>query len=448
MAILSKVCKSDNFESHNSLKLSFTNIRGLRSNFVDCESFLESNSPDILALCETNLDDSIDSGNFSVRGYLPLIRKDSSTHMHGLAVYVKEGLPFARDLSLENSADSYLCFRLALLHSVSYFFFLYRSPSSSLCTVFDSISSNIDEVLSINPSANVFVFGDFNVHHKDWLTYSGGTDRPGELCYNFSISNDLTQIVNFPTRIPDCDSHSPALLDLFLSSDASICSAMAFPPLGNSDHVVVSVFIDFPVNSKQDAPFHRVAYDYSRADWDGLRDHLRDVPWEDIFKLGASTAASEFCEWVQVGIDVYIPHRKYQVKPHSSPWFSAACAAAIAHRNHFFHLYQQNKSSESKVKFRQASNRVAKGFLKLPNLHMLLKQKSPSLPRNLALGTFGELLIVFSTKVNLLYLLYSTDRRCCLLHLIKQNYLLKTFPRTQILMTLVSLYLFSLLELI
>ena len=448
MAILSKVCKSDNFESHNSLKLSFTNIRGLRSNFVDCESFLESNSPDILALCETNLDDSIDSGNFSVRGYLPLIRKDSSTHMHGLAVYVKEGLPFARDLSLENSADSYLCFRLALLHSVFYFFFLYRSPSSSLCTVFDSISSNIDEVLSINPSANVFVFGDFNVHHKDWLTYSGGTDRPGELCYNFSISNDLTQIVNFPTRIPDCDSHSPALLDLFLSSDASICSAMAFPPLGNSDHVVVSVFIDFPVNSKQDAPFHRVAYDYSRADWDGLRDHLRDVPWEDIFKLGASTAASEFCEWVQVGIDVYIPHRKYQVKPHSSPWFSAACAAAIAHRNHFFHLYQQNKSSESKVKFRQASNRVAKGFLKLPDLHMLLKQKSPSLPRNVALGTFGELLIVFSTKVNLLYLLYSTDRRCCLLHLIKQNYLLKTFPRTQILMTLVSLYLFSLLELI
>ena len=136
MAILSKACKPDNFESHNTLKLSFMNIRGLRLNFVDCESFLESNSPDILALCETNLDDSIDSGNFSVRGYLPLIRKDSSTHMHGLAVYVKEGLPFAWDLSLENSADSYLCFRLALLHSVPYFFFLYQSPSSSLRTLF------------------------------------------------------------------------------------------------------------------------------------------------------------------------------------------------------------------------------------------------------------------------------------------------------------------------
>ena len=90
--------------------------------------------------------------------------------------------------------------------------------------------------------------------------------------------------------------------------------------------------------------------------WDGLCHHLRDVPWEDLFKLGASAAASEFCEWVLFGIDVYIPHRKYQVKPHSSPWFSAACAAAIVHRNHFFRLYQKEKSSDLKVKFRQASN--------------------------------------------------------------------------------------------
>ena len=260
MAILSKGCKPDNFESHNSLKLSFTNIRGLRSNFVDCESFLESNSPDILAVCETNLNDSIGSGKFSLRGYLPLIRKDCVTHMHGLAICVKQGLPFTQDLPLENSEDS-LCFRLALLHSVSYFFFLYRSPSSSLCTVFDSISSNIDEVLSINPSANVFVFENLNFHHKDWLTYSGGTDRPGELCYNFSVANNLTQMVNFPTRIPGFDYHSPALLDLFFSSDASIYSAMAFPPLGNSDHVSVS--IDFPSNSQWNAPFHSIAYDYS-----------------------------------------------------------------------------------------------------------------------------------------------------------------------------------------
>ena len=100
---------------------------------------------------------------------------------------------------------------------------------------------------------------------------------------------------------------------------------MAFSPSGNSD-VFVSVSTNFPSNSQQDTLFHCIAYDYSCADWDGLHDYLRDVPWEDIFKLGASAAANEFCEWIQVEIDVYIPHCKYQVKPQSSPWFSAACS--------------------------------------------------------------------------------------------------------------------------
>ena len=88
---------------------------------------------------------------------------------------------------------------------MSYFFFLYRSPSLALSTVFDSILSNVDEVLLIKLSANVLVFRDFNVHDKDWLACSSGTDRSGELCYNFSFSNDLTDMVNFPT----CIHHSP-----------------------------------------------------------------------------------------------------------------------------------------------------------------------------------------------------------------------------------------------
>ena len=110
MALLSKGCKPGNFEPHNSLKLSFTNIWGLRSNFFECDSFLESNSPDIVALFETNLNGSINSGNFFVRGYLPLILNDSITHMYGLAVYAKEGHPLARDVYLEDSYGFLLMF--------------------------------------------------------------------------------------------------------------------------------------------------------------------------------------------------------------------------------------------------------------------------------------------------------------------------------------------------
>ena len=154
MAILAKGCKPDNFESHNSVKLSFTSIRGLHSNFVECEYFLESNSADIHALCEKNLDDSIDSGNFSMTAYLPLVQEDSVADMSGLAAYVKEGLLCWT--SLENSVDSFLCFQQGLLHSVSYFFF--SIDHLCLYTFFHVISSNIDKVFSINPSVDVFFF--------------------------------------------------------------------------------------------------------------------------------------------------------------------------------------------------------------------------------------------------------------------------------------------------
>ena len=144
---------------------------------------------------------------------------------------------------------------------------------------FDAFSSNIDEFLCINPTTNVFGFRYFIVHHKDWVTYSGRTDRPGEL----AISNYLIQMVNFIqmiTLIPDCDSHCPALLNLFFSSDASICSVMAFQPMGNSNHVATPVSTDCQSNSKQNALFHCMVYDYSCANRDSVHDHLRDVPWE------------------------------------------------------------------------------------------------------------------------------------------------------------------------
>ena len=94
------------------------------------------------------------------------------------------------------------------------------------------------------------MFLSLETYEKDRLIYSGITDQPGELCYNFSISNDLTQMVKFPTKIPGCDSHSPALLHLFISSDASICSTMAFPLLENSDHVAVMLLTFLQIHNE------------------------------------------------------------------------------------------------------------------------------------------------------------------------------------------------------
>ena len=110
---------------------------------------------------------------------------------------------------------------------------------------------------------------------------------------------------------------------------------------------------------------------------------------EDIFRLGASAAASEFCEWVRVRIDVYIPHEKYWVKALSSSWFSAACVDTIADRNHLFflRLYQGDKSSDSKVKCRQPSN-CCKRFLESAKLGYAIKSKESIISQKLGCWDF------------------------------------------------------------
>ena len=108
---------------------------------MDANLFLNQ-TPDVLALCKTTLDYSIDSGNFSVKGCLPLIQKDSATHMDGLAFYMKEVLP-PRKLS---------GFLFMFLAGVTSFSVLLSFPSNDhLClfvyTISNAISSNTDEVL-------------------------------------------------------------------------------------------------------------------------------------------------------------------------------------------------------------------------------------------------------------------------------------------------------------
>ena len=167
-----------------------------------------------------------------------------------------------------------------------------------------------------------------------------------------------------------------------------------------------------------------MAYDYCFADWD------------------ASGAASEFGELIQVGIDVYMPHCKYQVKPHSSRWFSAVCAAAILRRNQFYCLYQQNKSSESKVKFRQAINRC-KRVLEAAKLAYATKTKASITSQKLGSQDFWQIAnSVLNNRKSAIPPLFNGPE---VLSSVSDK---ATFLRTLMLMTLVSLYPFSLLELI
>ena len=194
--------------------------------------------------------------------------------------------------------------------------------------VFVPILLIVNGVLLINPSANMFFIGDFTVHHKDWLTCSSGTDRSGELYYNFLLSQMtlfrwLTFLLMFLIVT------LTILLFWFFLFLMTLLFVLQWLTLHRDILIMwLSRFL-LTFGQTQDVMSSSIAYLWLFC-WNSLRDHLRNVSWEGILKL----SSSQFCEYFQDEIDVYIHRRKYQVKPHSFSWFSTACATAIVYRNH------------------------------------------------------------------------------------------------------------------
>ena len=165
------------------------------------------------------------------------------------------------------------------------------------------IYSNIDQVFLINPSGNVFVFGDFILHHKDSLTYSGGTDRPGELCCDsVAISNDLTEMVNFPTRITCCDSQSYSFRFISFFWPWYLFYK-AFP----SREILIMLLNQFPLTffePKRDALFIKQLMTILvmlglvfMTIWE-IYHGIFTFRALNIFKHGVSATATKFYEWV------------------------------------------------------------------------------------------------------------------------------------------------------
>ena len=337
------------------LQFSFSNIRGLRTNLSEVFQFLQVESPDLFAVSETRLVSDIQSSEVTPDGYV-LHRLDKAP-CHGLALFAKPGLPLVRLTEYEDHRFEFLPFVAHFEKSTMLLFFLYRSPSTD-SVVLDVVSDKIDSLLAKYPSAQVAVFGDFNVHNKEWLTFSRTTDSNGQAAEAFATSQNLVQIVSSPTRVPDRANDAGHLLDLFLTSDPDAYQHIVSSPLGSSDHCVVTVTRkDSP--SIVSAPYHRTVYQYSKADWCGLRTFLSQIPWNSL-PQDSDKAAQEVAEWITVGMRAYIPSKTFQLKPHSQPWFTPECAAAIAHRNHYFHRYHRDRTGENLKFFKAARSKCRK----------------------------------------------------------------------------------------
>ena len=202
------------------------------------EHHLSSSKPHLLFLTETQVCEATDSNLYSVPSYYLYPKFQSKA---GCCAYVRNDITCSRAHDLDSSEFSTIWLRLHCHSITKYICAVYLSPNSTnYVKFFDYLNSKVEHILTHSPFAEISILGDFNVHHQLWLS-SSFTDQPGEQAYNFAILNDLEQLVQHPTRIPDRLGDRPNILDLFLTSNPSAYSIKLFSPLGSSDHNLISV---------------------------------------------------------------------------------------------------------------------------------------------------------------------------------------------------------------
>ena len=141
----------------------------------------------------------------------------------------------------------------------------------------------MEHILSSSPFSEIIILGDFNVHHSLWLS-SNKTDTAGELALNFALDNHLVQLVQTPTHIPDRHGDFPNILDLFLTTHPKPYSVDILPSLGKSDHALISVSSPIISSDPLELPppsARRRLWHFGAADWEDLRNHFFDFPWDD-----------------------------------------------------------------------------------------------------------------------------------------------------------------------
>src|SRR6201990_1347100 len=344
--------------------INFCNIRGLLSNLPFVEHHLSSSRPHLLFLTETQVLECADSKPYSVTSYC-LYPQFSAKG--GCCAYVRNDVICSRVSDLESPEFSTLWLKLSCNSTTKFICSVYLSPNSTdYPKFFDYLNSKIEPILSSSPFSEIIVLGEFHVHHRHWLS-SSYHDPAGELAFNFSIQNNLEQLVLLPTRIPDRLGDEPNILDLFLTSYPSPYTVKLYPPLGSSDHLLISVSCSVSSGLPQERPppsARRRLWHFGATNWSDLRLYFSDFPWNDYcFRgRGPSECAERIAEVILSGMEAYIPYSFPSTKP-NKPWFNSACSRAIRRRDAAFREYRRLQTPETHSLYISSRNR-AKSILR------------------------------------------------------------------------------------
>ena len=166
---------------------------------------------------------------------------------------------------------------------------LYRPPNSD-ASIYTSLSENLDQLLSFHLNSLFLICGDFKCHHTSWLVVGTSLTCHGTSAKAFCDSLELTQSVNFPTRISTNGTLS--ILDLILANSPENICCSSSAPIGSSDHVLVKVDISRAVI--REPPHRHRVWHFTQADWQGLQAAIKLIDWSPIATFSNINSSWEF----------------------------------------------------------------------------------------------------------------------------------------------------------
>ena len=184
----------------------------------------------------------------------------------------------------------------------------YRPPNNN--EFWESFERNIEHVKSTEKCKYMLILGDFNADFNDVNGH-----KLLQLCVVQNLNCHITEATRITATTKTC-------LDQIISNMPNFISkTTVMPPVSTNDHCTVSVNLNFKIVKEQ--PYNRIIWLYNEGDFEGFRDALEHVNWNDCFESGCVNNAC--MKWNETFLNIaraFIPNKVVLVRPNDSPWFT------------------------------------------------------------------------------------------------------------------------------
>ena len=344
-------------------KILYSNVRGLSANINHLKA--ASTKYDLVLCSETIASEFRHNAELLIPEFNKPwhIRRGALPRARGMSVYVRSGFTASRHKEAECGCHEVMVVRVCSRYNNFYIYSCYRNPDLD-DSIFDCLKASMATVHERDRKSCFLFFGDFNVHHREWLQSRSATDRHGIAAYDFTNETGCTQLVGEPTHI------SGNCLDLLITDAPGVCRVSVQPQIGSSDHFAVSAKVQ--LNSPlPDFTVSRKVNMLSRVNWDTLSGELLSVDWKGI--IDYHSPAEKFNEVVGGIISRHVPTKLIKLRSRDRPWFNEECRVAFNRKQASFHRWTRQRSPDNWEVYRRARNAATLIFNRAEstfNLHL------------------------------------------------------------------------------